>query len=125
MAHRSQLWNMGHPMKTNKSTPSAKGSTTAKVTPVTKGSKNLKATSSAKNGPTTKAAAAQKPAKVLPFEVSPPQDSANPPPAHSPDEVALRAYHNFQKRGSADGDHHGDWLQAEAELTAERRLVRA
>ncbi len=106
---------MGHPMKTNKSTPSAKGSTPSKATP------------SAKNVPVAKAAPAPKPkpAKVLPQVVSPPEDSATPPPAHSPDEVALRAYHNFQKRGSADGDHHNDWLQAEAELTAERRLVRA
>ncbi len=103
---------MGHPMKTNKSTPSAK------VTQVTQGSKNLKA---AKAAPAPK----PKPAKVLPLVASPPEDSATPPPAHSPDEVALRAYHNFQKRGSADGDHHGDWLQAEAELTAERNLVRA
>ncbi|MCX6847981.1 MAG: DUF2934 domain-containing protein [Verrucomicrobia bacterium] len=102
-------------MKTNKST------TTAKVTPVTKGSKNLKAAPSAKAVPASK----PKPAKVMPLVAPAPQDSATPPPAHSPDEVALRAYHNFQKRGSADGDHHGDWLQAEAELTAERSLVRA
>jgi hypothetical protein len=118
---------MGHFMKTNKSTPSAKGSTTAKVTPVLKGSKNLKATPIAKNVPVAKAAPAPKPksAKVLPLVVSPPEDSATPPPVHSPDEVALRAYHNFQKRGSADGAHQDDWLRAEAELTAERRLVRA
>ncbi len=107
---------MGHPMKTNKSTPSAKGRTTAKATPATKASKSLKASSSPASAPDT---------KVLPQEASTPQGSATPPPAHSPDEVALRAYHNFQKRGSADGDHHGDWLQAEAELTAERNLVRA
>ncbi|MHB1081318.1 MAG: DUF2934 domain-containing protein [Prosthecobacter sp.] len=114
-------------MKTNKSTPSAKGSTTAKIAPVTTGSKNLKATPSAKNVPATKAAppSKPKPAKVLPLVVSPPEDSTTPPPAHSADEVALRAYHNFQKRGSADGDHHGDWLQAEAELSAERLLVHA
>lgn len=89
---------MGHPMKTNKSS-----------TPATK----------------TAPARKPKPAKVPPQVASPPQDSATPPPAHSPDDVALRAYHNFQKRGSADGDHHGDWLQAEAELTAERSLIRA
>ncbi len=74
---------MGHPMKTNKS------STPAKATP------------SAKNVPVAKAATPPKPkpAKILPQVVSPPEDSATPPPAHSPDEVALRAYHNFQKRG--------------------------
>lgn len=103
---------MGHPMKTNKSTPSAKGSTTAKTTPAAKASKSLKAASS--------------PANVLvPQEAQVPQASPTPLPSHSEDEVALRAYHNFQKRGSADGDHHGDWLQAEAELTAERLRVHA
>jgi len=102
-------------MKANKSNTTAKGSTPAKATPSTK------------NVPAAKAAPGPKPkqAKALPLVASPPQDSATPPPAHSPDEVALRAYHNFQKRGSADGDHHGDWLRAEAELTAERSLVRA
>lgn len=103
---------MGHPMKTNKSTPSPKGSTPAKAPPSAKASKSLKAATS--------------PAKVLvPQEAQIPQASTTPPLAHSADEVALRAYHNFQKRGSADGDHHGDWLQAEAELTAERRLAHA
>lgn len=103
---------MGHPMKTNKSTPSAKGGTPAKAAPAAKASKSLKVA-------TTRA-------KVLvPQEAQVPQASPTLPPSHSADEVALRAYHNFQKRGSADGDHHGDWLQAEAELTAERRLVHA
>jgi hypothetical protein len=114
-------------MKANKSTPSAKNSVTAKVTPVTQGSKSLKATPSAKNSPVAKAAPARKPkpAKVLPLDTSAPEDQATPPQAHSADEVALRAYQNFQKRGSTHGDHHDDWLRAETELTAERRLVRA
>lgn len=99
-------------MKSSKSIPSAK------ATPAAQSSKNLKAAKAA-------SATMPKPAKVLPLVASPPQDSATLPPAHTPDEVALRAYHNFQKRGSADGDHHGDWLQAEAELTAERRLIHA
>lgn len=97
---------MGHPMKTNKSTPSAKAA------PAAKASKSLKAATSPANVP-------------VPQEAQTPQASTTPPPAHSANEVALRAYHNFQKRGSADGDHHGDWLQAEAELTAERLLVHA
>jgi hypothetical protein len=110
-------------MKAKPSTPSAKNSATAKVTPVTQGSKNLKATPSAKNLPVSKAAPARKPkpAKALPQDAA----QATPPLAHTADEVALRAYHNFQKRGSADGDPTNDWLRAEKELTAERRLVRA
>ena len=114
-------------MKANKVTPSAKGSKTAKVTPVTQGSKNLKATPSAKNLPVTKASPARKtkPAKALPLNTSAPLDSATPPVAHTAKEVAARAYLNYQKRGSSDGSHTDDWLQAEAELAAERRLVRA
>ncbi len=114
-------------MKPTKGTPSAKGSKTAKVTPVAQGSKNPKATPSAKIVPVTKAATASKPkpAKALPLDTSPPQDSATPPAPHSASEVAARAYLNYLKRGSADGSHTDDWLQAEAELTAERRLVHA
>ena len=37
----------------------------------------------------------------------------------SPDEVAYRAYLNFEKHGSADGSDVQDWLQAEAELGIE------
>jgi len=114
-------------MKTNKGTPSAKGSKTAKVTPETQGSKNLKATPSTKTVPVAKAAPAlkSKAAKALPLDTSDPQDSASPPVAHTAKEVAARAYLNYQKRGSSEGNHTNDWLQAEAELTAERRLVRA
>lgn len=118
---------MGHPMKTNKSTPSSKGRATAKVTPVAQGSKNLKATLSARILPVTKAAPARKPkpAKALMLDTSAPLDSATPPVAHSAREVAARAYLNYQKRGSSEGNHTDDWLRAEAELAAERRLVRA
>jgi hypothetical protein len=102
-------------MKTNKSTPSAKGRTTSKVTPATQGSP------AAKPAPTLKA----NPAKALPLETAEPQDQATQPVVHSASEVALRAYHNYQKRGSTDGEHTDDWLRAESELTAERLLVRA
>lgn len=115
----------GPPMKPTKGTPPAKGRTTAKVTPVTQGSKNLKTTPSAKNLPAAKAAPTRKskPVKVLPLDTSAPRDSAAPPVPHSAKEVAARAYLNYLKRGASEGNHTDDWLQAEAELTAERRLV--
>ena len=119
---------MGYPMKTNKNTPSAKGGKTTKVTPVTKGSPSLKATPGFKNLPNAKAAPALKttPVKVLPSGASAPQDKATlPAVVHSPGEIAIRAYHNFQKRGAADGNHTDDWLRAEAELTSEQRIVRS
>ncbi len=102
-------------MKSNKSTPSAKGRTTAKGTPSDTSSPGAKAASSRKI----------KPVKLASLDAAAPQVQASPPVAHSPDEVAMRAYHNFQKRGSADGGHTDDWLRAETELTAERRLVHA
>ena len=101
-------------MKPNKSTPPAKDS------------KNLKATPKGKNSPVIKSGPTRKTqtVKVVTTGTSETMRQAEPG-AHSSSEVALRAYHNFQKRGSADGDHTGDWLRAESELTAERRLVRA
>jgi hypothetical protein len=33
------------------------------------------------------------------------------------EEIALRAYHIYLDRGSAEGDPLNDWLQAERELT--------
>ena len=114
-------------MKSNKRTPSAKGGKTAKATPVTQGSSSLKATPGVKFLPSAKAAPAHKtaPIKVLQTSTSAPQDTATPPVLHTPGEIAIRAYHNFQKRGAADGNHTEDWLRAEAELTNERRLVRS
>ena len=106
---------MGHPMKTNKSIPSAKGRVTSKVIPRTQVSPSARA------APTRKA----KLVKALPLDTAAPQDQAALPAAHSPSEVALRAYQNYQKRGSTDGDHTDDWLRAETELAAERLLVRA
>jgi hypothetical protein len=42
----------------------------------------------------------------------------------SPDEVARRAYFTYVNEGSADGHEVQHWLQAEAELIAERNLTR-
>lgn len=92
-------------MKTNKKPSPAKESTAAKLTPaVTSRSKTKRV-------------------KIETLNTAAPQDQDTPPVAHSASEVALRAYHNFQKRGSGDGDHTDDWLRAEAELASEGRPV--
>jgi hypothetical protein len=50
------------------------------------------------------------------------QDEANFAP--SPDEVARKAYFTFVNQGSKSGHEVQHWLQAEAELLAERKLTR-
>ena len=45
--------------------------------------------------------------------------------APSPDEVARRAYFSYENEGSLPGRHVQHWLEAEAELLAERKLTRA
>ena len=42
----------------------------------------------------------------------------------SPDEVARRAYFNYQNEGSLPGRDVQHWLAAEAQLLAERNLTR-
>jgi hypothetical protein len=42
----------------------------------------------------------------------------------SPDEVARRAYFNYENQGSLPGHDVQHWLKAEAELIAERNLTR-
>jgi hypothetical protein len=42
----------------------------------------------------------------------------------SPDEVAKRAYLNYVKHGSLPGFDKQHWLEAEAQLVAERNLAR-
>jgi hypothetical protein len=42
----------------------------------------------------------------------------------SPDEVARRAYFTYVNQGSQDGHEVQHWLQAEAELIAERQRTR-
>jgi hypothetical protein len=44
--------------------------------------------------------------------------------AHSPDEIARRAYFNYVNQGSLPGHDVQHWLDAEAELLAERNLTR-
>ena len=42
----------------------------------------------------------------------------------TPDEVARRAYFTYVNQGSQDGHEVQHWLQAEAELIAERKRTR-
>jgi hypothetical protein len=44
--------------------------------------------------------------------------------APSPDEVARKAYFNYENQGSLPGHDVQHWLEAEAELIAERKLTR-
>lgn len=44
--------------------------------------------------------------------------------APSPDEVARRAYFSYLNQGAAQGHHVQHWLDAEAELIAERNRTR-
>jgi hypothetical protein len=49
------------------------------------------------------------------------QDGADPGPHTDPEEaVRLMAYHLYEARGGADGHALEDWLQAEANVAAER-----
>ena len=50
------------------------------------------------------------------------QNEINFTPA--PDEVARKAYFTYVNQGSPDGHEVQHWLQAEAELIAERQLTR-
>jgi hypothetical protein len=43
----------------------------------------------------------------------------------APEEVARKAYFTYVNEGSRDGREVQHWLQAEAELIAERQLTRA
>jgi hypothetical protein len=52
-----------------------------------------------------------------------PQNSSSKAPSF--DDVACRAYLNFQKHGSDDGHDLNDWLGAESELIAEQNIPAA
>jgi len=52
------------------------------------------------------------------------RDSAEADFTPSPDEVARKAYFTYVNEGSRDGHEVQHWLQAEAELIAERQLTR-
>ncbi|MCK5798529.1 MAG: DUF2934 domain-containing protein, partial [Deltaproteobacteria bacterium] len=43
------------------------------------------------------------------------------PPTH--DEIAIRAYEIYERRGESDGQPTEDWQQAKRELLAERGLA--
>lgn len=45
-------------------------------------------------------------------------------PGRTEDEIRLRAYEIYLARASREGDALGDWLEAEAELTAPSVAVR-
>jgi hypothetical protein len=45
--------------------------------------------------------------------------------APSPDEVARKAYFSYENQGSLPGHDVQHWLEAEAQLIAERKLTRA
>ena len=123
------------PMKTNQTNLGASRQKAAKVPSKAKASKSLKPSPSVKNAPGRKAkprthgvqnpkSSAARKAKPLPPGSAAPPDDATQPVTHSAEAIRARAYLNYQKRGSEDGDHTDDWLRAEAELAAERRIVR-
>jgi hypothetical protein len=67
--------------------------------------------------------------KLKPFaaaatlDATAPQDANATPFSPTKDEVAYRAYLNFQNHGEAEGHDLEDWLRAESELIAEHRLA--
>lgn len=126
-------------MKTHQSTPVAKARTSTKVSPKAKASPSLKPSLRVKNflspsvkprangalNPRVSPARRPTPAQARPPGTAAPQDHASQHAGHSADAVRARAYLNYEKRGSEDGDPTNDWLRAEAELIAERHLGRA
>jgi Protein of unknown function (DUF2934) len=62
----------------------------------------------------------QKPfAAAAMLDATSPHDDNATPFTPSADEVAYRAFLNFQNHGGADGHDVADWLRAETELIAE------
>lgn len=59
------------------------------------------------------------PSSTTALEATAPGDSIATPYFPKADEVAYRAYLNYQNHGAADGNDLTDWLRAEAELVAE------
>jgi hypothetical protein len=51
----------------------------------------------------------------------PVEQAAGSEPTH--DEIALRAWEIYQRRGASHGQAMNDWLQAKAELFRERGLI--
>lgn len=57
------------------------------------------------------------------LDAAPPMDANATPFSPSENEVAFRAYLNYQNHGAAEGNDVQDWLRAESELIAEHRSV--
>ncbi len=65
----------------------------------------------------------QKPfAAAAELDATAPHDYNATPFSPTSEEVAYRAYLNFQNHGAADGHDVKDWLVAEAELIAEHQV---
>jgi hypothetical protein len=81
-------------------------------------------TKSAKNG--TAPAAKRAPRAAAPAKPRPPavKPAAAPVMADPTDEqIRVRAYEIYLRRGGAPGDQFGDWLLAKSELIAEMAVV--
>lgn len=76
--------------------------------------KNTKAPLTTKEQPFTVAAT---------MDAMPSLDDTTTPFSPFADDVAYRAYLNFENHGGADGHDVEDWLRAETELIAEHRQV--
>jgi hypothetical protein len=65
-----------------------------------------------------------RPARALPLTAAADIDQGGIDFAPSPDEVARRAYFSYVNQGSLPGHDVQHWLEAEADLLAERNLTR-
>jgi len=66
----------------------------------------------------------QKPfATAAMLDATAPQDANTIPFSPTEDEVAYRAYLNYQNHGGADGHDVENWLRAESELIAENGVA--
>lgn len=65
---------------------------------------------------------ADRPSKPRAPRKKPAVSAASAPPDPTDTEIARRAYEIFLARNGEPGDALADWLQAEEELKAERRL---
>ena len=66
----------------------------------------------------------QRPARALPLVAAPALSQNEIAFVPSPDEVARRAYFTYVNQGSLPGHEVQHWLEAEAQLLAERNLTR-
>jgi hypothetical protein len=98
--------------------------TTRKTDPKTAGIKpatrRAKAAAPAGAGETATARRRTKVAAAAASASEPADQGFVPEPSH--DEIALRAWKIYQDRGASHGDANRDWLEARAQLFAERGL---